>query len=239
MGEGVLASKTVPYGGALIGFCCDKCVATFKKDPKQYVTKVQEEIKGRGPAPAEKAEKKDEKKPAGKGAAAAKPAKPPVNKTCPVDGESADPEFTALQANRTVGFCSEACVAKFKKEPGKYMKKVVDEEKAIKKEQMEAAKAAKSGKKDAAGEPMGDEPAAETGDGATEKAAEKPAVAAKKADAKAAAGKPLNKTCPIDPGGAVDPTVTVAYEGKTIGLCCEDCKKQFALDPAAYAADLK
>jgi len=37
---------------------------------------------------------------------------------------------------------------------------------------------------------------------------------------------PINKLCPIGEH-AVDPTLTVAYQGKTIAFCCEDCRKEF------------
>lgn len=37
---------------------------------------------------------------------------------------------------------------------------------------------------------------------------------------------PINKLCPIGEH-AIDPTLTVAYQGKTIAFCCEDCRKEF------------
>lgn len=53
-------------------------------------------------------------------------------------------------------------------------------------------------------------------------AAPAPAAAAPAAQSTA----PINKLCPIGEH-AIDPTLTVAYKGKTIGFCCEDCRKEF------------
>lgn len=63
----------------------------------------------------------------------------------------------------------------------------------------------------------------------------KPAAAASGAGQ---ASAPINKVCPIG-GHDVDATQTVSYQGKTIGFCCEDCKKEFASkDEAGKAAIL-
>jgi YHS domain-containing protein len=37
----------------------------------------------------------------------------------------------------------------------------------------------------------------------------------------------------------IDPKVTVASNGKTIGFCCKDCIPTFEKDPAKYLATLK
>ncbi len=38
--EPVNASKVVAYSGETIGFCCDKCLANFNKDPKKFAGKI-------------------------------------------------------------------------------------------------------------------------------------------------------------------------------------------------------
>ena len=65
-----------------------------------------------------------------------------------------------------------------------------------------------------------------------------------KSDEKAPATAPatqaaiFNKTCPVG-GEDVDPKVkTVAYKGKTIGFCCEECIGDFKKDPDKYAKKL-
>ncbi|HSI36880.1 MAG: hypothetical protein ACAI43_09170 [Phycisphaerae bacterium] len=54
----------------------------------------------------------------------------------------------------------------------------------------------------------------------------------------AAAGKPINTVCPVS-GKPVDPTKTLAFEGKTVGFCCEKCPVAFEKDPKKYAAKIK
>ncbi len=51
--------------------------------------------------------------------------------------------------------------------------------------------------------------------------------------------KPVNKMCAVNPEDPVDDRVSVVYEGKVIGFCCEDCKADFAKDPKSYVAKLK
>ena len=52
-------------------------------------------------------------------AAAAKP----VNKTCPVEGKDheVDPKVTVVYKGKTIGFCCEDCIPKFKADPDKYL----------------------------------------------------------------------------------------------------------------------
>lgn len=49
--------------------------------------------------------------------------------------------------------------------------------------------------------------------------------------APAAGNKPgttaVNTVCPVQPADAADPTVTVAYKGKTIAFCCKGCITKF------------
>lgn len=45
----------------------------------------------------------------------------PINKTCPVSSEAADPKVTAEHAGKTVAFCCKGCVKDFKKNPDQYL----------------------------------------------------------------------------------------------------------------------
>jgi len=50
--------------------------------------------------------------------------------------------------------------------------------------------------------------------------------------------KPVNTKCPVN-GEDVDPKITVVYDGKTIGFCCQDCVKSFNKNPDKYVANIK
>jgi uncharacterized membrane protein len=52
------------------------------------------------------------------------------------------------------------------------------------------------------------------------------------------AADPINQRCPVLIDEAIDPSITVVWQGKTIGLCCQRCKRQFLEKPEAYAANL-
>jgi YHS domain-containing protein len=45
----------------------------------------------------------------------------PVNKLCPLSKEEVDPKVTVDYKGKTVGFCCEDCIPKFKADPDKYM----------------------------------------------------------------------------------------------------------------------
>jgi YHS domain-containing protein len=48
-----------------------------------------------------------------------------------------------------------------------------------------------------------------------------------------------NTKCPVS-GDAVEPKgKTVAYQGKTIGFCCDDCIEPFNKNPEKYSKNLK
>jgi YHS domain-containing protein len=49
------------------------------------------------------------------------PAGKPVNKLCPVGKEDVDPKVTIDYKGKTIGFCCEDCIPKFKADPDKYM----------------------------------------------------------------------------------------------------------------------
>ncbi len=52
------------------------------------------------------------------------------------------------------------------------------------------------------------------------------------------AGPPINSKCPVLPEEDVDPSITVAWEGRTVALCCAKCQRKFLQDPQAYAPAL-
>ena len=80
---------TLEYKGALIGFCCGKCLSTFQKDAAPYLKNLE------GMLPA---------------AAAV-----PVNAKCPVSGADVDPQHTLEHEGLVLGFCCEKCKAAFAK----------------------------------------------------------------------------------------------------------------------------
>ena len=53
----------------------------------------------------------------------------PVNDICPVMGNKVDPKITVEYKGETIGLCCNACVKMFKKNPDKYMKKLLKEKK--------------------------------------------------------------------------------------------------------------
>lgn len=65
-----------------------------------------------------------------------------------------------------------------------------------------------------------------------------PATPAAGGTAAAAAGKAINTVCPVS-GKPVDATKTLAFEGKTIGFCCDNCPKTFQKDPKKFASKIK
>ncbi|MBU1074184.1 YHS domain-containing protein [bacterium] len=48
----------------------------------------------------------------------------------------------------------------------------------------------------------------------------------------------VNTTCPVTPGEAVDESITVEYEGRSLAFCCQRCRQKFIADPERYAANL-
>jgi len=49
---------------------------------------------------------------------------------------------------------------------------------------------------------------------------------------------PINPTCPVMAGEAIDPQFTTTYRGVDVGLCCRRCLAKFDADPEAYIANL-
>ena len=59
------------------------------------------------------------------------------------------------------------------------------------------------------------------------------------ATAQQAGKKIINRKCPLKPDSRVDPTQTVVYNGKLVGMCCSDCVDKWKKNPAGYAAAVK
>jgi YHS domain-containing protein len=51
-------------------------------------------------------------------------------------------------------------------------------------------------------------------------------------------GKPVNDTCPVKAGTPIKAGITAAYKGKTVGLCCGNCKGQFESNPEKFIANI-
>lgn len=51
-------------------------------------------------------------------------------------------------------------------------------------------------------------------------------------------GKPINDTCPVKGGTPIKPNITSVYKGKTVGLCCGNCKGQFDAAPDKFVANI-
>jgi YHS domain-containing protein len=57
----------------------------------------------------------------------------PVNSVCPVSGEEIDSEITATYNGKTYAVCCKSCLKKFNKDPEKYVAKLSEDGKSLKK----------------------------------------------------------------------------------------------------------
>lgn len=57
----------------------------------------------------------------------------PVNTVCPVSGEEIDSEITAVYNGKTYALCCKSCLKKFNKDPEKYVSKLSEDGKSLKK----------------------------------------------------------------------------------------------------------
>lgn len=64
------------------------------------------------------------------------------------------------------------------------------------------------------------------------------AMLAAAAVAWAVQGKPVNDVCPVKSGTPIKPGITSTYKGKTVGLCCGNCKGQFDSNPEKFVANI-
>lgn len=51
-------------------------------------------------------------------------------------------------------------------------------------------------------------------------------------------GKPVNDVCPVKSGTPIKAGITSAYKGKTVGLCCGNCKGQFDANPEKFVSNI-
>ena len=86
-GKPVDLTQTVQYEGKLVAFCCEKCKASFEKDAKPYLAKLD-----LGPAK-------------------------PINTKCPITDKDIDPTKTSVYAGKLVAFCCDKCKTQFEKNP--------------------------------------------------------------------------------------------------------------------------
>lgn len=56
-----------------------------------------------------------------------------VNTVCPVSGEEIDPKITAVYNGKTYALCCKSCLKKFTKDPEKYISKLSEDGKSLKK----------------------------------------------------------------------------------------------------------
>ena len=109
------AEFTATHDKKLVGFCCEDCVAEFKKSPEKFMKKVAaEEAKNKKDA-AKKGEQPAAKKETPQSTE-------PVNKFCPIDRENGvDPTVTTVHKGKVIGLCCEDCQKKFELDPDAYM----------------------------------------------------------------------------------------------------------------------
>jgi YHS domain-containing protein len=96
-GQPVAAGFTSEASGSLVGFCCDKCKATFDASPDKFLEKL-----------------------------GLKKAAPELNALCPVSGEAVDAAVTSEYKGRSVAFCCGNCKKTFDADPDSFAKKLGD-----------------------------------------------------------------------------------------------------------------
>jgi YHS domain-containing protein len=147
---------------------------------------------------------------------AAAPALKADNDKCPVSGKAVDAAHVVAYA-KTIGFCCEKCVAKFKADPASIIAKV-------KAENPVNTKCPVSGK-------AVDADQTATQNGQTVGFCCEKCLAKFKADpgpimAKVKADNPVNEKCPVS-GKAVDAEQVVLHT-VNVGFCCEKCEAKFS-----------
>ena len=98
-GKALNASATFEFQGQTIGFCCNNCLGKFKKNPKAHIGKVKE-------------------------FKLAKTSKGPINSKCPFTNKAINPGATFVYQGKTIAFCCNNCLGKFRKNPKAHIGKV-------------------------------------------------------------------------------------------------------------------
>jgi YHS domain-containing protein len=99
MGGEINKELYADHEGKRVYFCCGGCPEKFRKDPRMYLTKLEE----MGQKPELIAT---------------------TQTTCPVMGGEINKELYVDHEGRRVYFCCESCVGEFKKDPEKYLNKL-------------------------------------------------------------------------------------------------------------------
>ncbi len=104
----------VEHEGKTYNLCCAACEMKFKEDPAKYIEIVNKQLEVKASEPA------DESKTQVTGDSMAK--------ICPVcgpeEGMSGKDDITYEYEGKTYYFCTKDCLASFKKNPGKFSKKM-------------------------------------------------------------------------------------------------------------------
>ena len=107
-----LADHATVFEGKRIGFCCAKCLAGFKKNPKKHAAKVAAAIARSS-------------KQAKAGAAKTTAVVALANEACPLRPKSkAKAKFSATFQGKRIGFCCARCLAAFESSPDKFAAKI-------------------------------------------------------------------------------------------------------------------
>lgn len=101
MGGAIDKKVYTDYKGKRIYFCCPGCIATFKKDSEKYLKVLSDK---------------------GESVEVIKKLKPQT--LCPVMGGKIDKNVYLDYQGKRVYFCCEGCIATFKENPEKYLKKI-------------------------------------------------------------------------------------------------------------------
>jgi YHS domain-containing protein len=120
MGRVVVAKGTSSaYRGQRIQFCCPPCKAKFDADPERYMRLMRADPL---------AYAYDRPGPTNTQMRVARTNLGTANGRCPVMGKLVVAKGGTVQhGGQAIGFCCPPCVAKFKKEPEKYMRRLRDE----------------------------------------------------------------------------------------------------------------
>ncbi|GMU24230.1 MAG: hypothetical protein AMXMBFR13_43060 [Phycisphaerae bacterium] len=149
-GEPVKADSFTTFEGRKVFFCCDDCIEKFKKAPAKYLPALYKQVypqriqatcpvMGGAVDPevsveheghkvyfcCEGCDKKFKKEPAKYLAKLKESYTTQVH--CPVTGNPIDLAQSLEEKDRTVYFCSEACIAKYKADPKKYAQALLPE----------------------------------------------------------------------------------------------------------------
>jgi Cu+-exporting ATPase len=119
-GENADPDVSYAYNGTTYHFCCEGCIAKFKKDPEKYIAasagRKFDACADHAAAPAEDGDKAVINKDKDMSSQIS-------NSVCPVMGKPVDKTVTTVSyKGKVYGFCCKSCIKKFAKDPEKYLK---------------------------------------------------------------------------------------------------------------------